>query len=250
MVMRIAATALLMILLGPCAVLPAASGVLTGEVFYRERVALPRNAVLEVSLVDVTRPGGLGDLVASVQIRPKRGVPIPFEIRYGDGDVEPRRSYAVRANIVADGRLLFVSARSNLVLTQGHPTSVRILMSAVISLAVAAAQDLTGRAWLAENISGAGVVDTVQTTIAINPAGEVSGSGGCNTLRGTAQVNGSSLTFGTIGTTRKMCPPAIMDQEMKFLRALDLTREFRIDGPYLLFVDGSGAELVRFTRLQ
>jgi putative lipoprotein len=250
MVMRIAATVLLMLLLGPCAAFPAVAGVLTGEVFYRERVALPPSAVLEVSLVDVTRPGGLGDLVASVQIRPKREVPIPFEVRYGDGDVEPRRSYAVRANIVADGRLLFVSARSNLVLTQGHPASVRILMSAVMSLAVAAAEDLTGSAWLAEDISGGGVVDAVRTTVAINAAGDVSGSGGCNTLRSTAQVNGSSLIFGTIATTRKMCPPAVMNQEMKFVHALDLTREFRIDGPYLKFVDGSGAELVRFTRLQ
>jgi putative lipoprotein len=248
MVMRIAATVLLMFLLGPCAIFPAAAGVLTGEVFYRERVALPPSAVLEVSLVDVTRPGGLGDLVASVQIRPKREVPIPFEVRFGDGEVEPRRSYAVRANIVADGRLLFVSTRSNLVLTNGHPASVRILMSAVMSLAVAAADDLTGHVWLAENISGV-VVDTVQTTIAINAAGDVSGSGGCNTLRGTAQVNGTSLTFGTIATTRKMCPPAVMDQEVKFVRALDLTREFRIDGPYLFFLDGSGAELVRFRRL-
>jgi putative lipoprotein len=51
-----------------------------------------------------------------------------------------------------------------------------------------------------------------------------------------------------MATTRMMCPPAVMDQEGKFLRALDLTREFRLDGPYLKFLDRDGAELVRFTR--
>lgn len=248
MVMRIAATVVWALVFAHCAALPIAAGVLSGEVFYRERVALPPSAVLEVSLVDVTRPDGLGDLVASVQIRPSRQVPIPFEIRYGDGDVEPRRTYAVRANILADGRLLFVSARSQRVLTLGHPNSVRILMSAVMSVATAGSNGMVGQEWLAEDIGGRGVIDNVRTAITIGADGEVTGSGGCNRLHGTAQTDGSSLAFGTMAITRMMCPPAVMDQEGKFVRALELTREFRIDGPHLKFLDRDGAELVRFTR--
>lgn len=248
MLMRIAVAVVWALMFVHGAALPVAAGVLSGEVFYRERVALPPNAVLEVSLVDVTRPGGLGELVASVQIKPDRQVPISFEIRYGDGDVEQRRSYAVRANILADGRLLYVSARSQRVLTHGHPNSVRILMAAVVSVATAGSTDMTEQDWLVEDIGGGGVVDNVRTAITIGAGGEVTGSGGCNRLRGTAQIDGSSLTFGAVATTRMMCPPAVMDQEGKFLRALELTREFRIDGPYLKFLDGTGAELVRFTR--
>jgi putative lipoprotein len=248
MVMRI--TAVVWTLAFMLCAMPAAAGVLSGEVFYRERVALPPNAVLEISLVDVTRPGGLGELVASVQVRPNRQVPIPFEIRYGEDDVDPRRSYAVRANIVADGRLLFVNARPQRVLTQGHPNSVRILMAAVMSVASDERNAVVGQDWLAEDIGGGGVVDRVRTMIAIGSSGEVKGSGGCNTLHGTAQINGVSLTFGTISTTRKMCPPAVMDQEGRFLRALDLTREFRVDGPYLKFLDSDSTVLVRFTRAQ
>lgn len=247
--MRIAAIVLALMCMASAAPV-ARAGMLSGEVFYRERVALPPNAVLEVSLVDVTRPGGLGDLVASVQMRANRQVPIAFEIRYGDGDVDLRRSYAVRANIVADGRLLFVNARPQYVLTQGHPNSVRILMAAVMSLAADERNAVVGRGWLAEDIGGGGVVDRVRTTIAIGADGEVTGSGGCNMLRGTAQINGISLAFGTIATTRKLCPPAVMDQEGKFLRALDLTREFRLEDPHLKFLGGDGAELARFIRAQ
>jgi putative lipoprotein len=246
MVMRIAAV--LWALAFTVSAMPAAAGVLSGDVFYRERVALPPNAVLEISLVDVTRPGGLGELVASTQVRPNRQVPIPFEIRYGDDDVDPRRSYAVRANILADGRLLFVNARPQRVLTLGHPSSVRILMAAVMSVASAGDNGMVGQEWLAEDIGGRGVVDNVRTAITIGAGGEVTGSGGCNRLRGVAQTDGSSLTFGTMATTRLMCPPAVMDQEGKFLRALDLTREFRLDGPYLKFLDRDGAALVRFAR--
>jgi putative lipoprotein len=248
MLMRIAAAVAWALMFVASAVPFARAGVLNGEVFYRERVALPPNAVLEVSLVDVTRPGGLGELVASMQVRPDRQVPIPFEIRYGDDDVDPRRSYAVRANILADGRLLFVNARQLRVLTHGHPNSVRILMSAVMSVAAAGNNGMVGEEWLAEDIGGRGVVDNVRTTINVGAGGEVTGSGGCNRLRGTAQIDGSSLAFGPMATTRMMCPPAVMDQEGKFLHALDLTREFRLDGPYLKFLDRDGAELVRFTR--
>ncbi len=247
MTMRIASLTCALVLMASAIPL-ARAGVLSGEVFYRERVALPSNAVLEISLVDVTRPGGLGELVASMQVRPNRQVPIPFEIRFGDDDVDPRRRYAVRANILADGRLLFVNASPQRVLTQGYPNSVRTLMAAVMSVTASGSNGMVGQEWLAEDIGGRGVVDHARTTITIGAGGTVTGSGGCNRLRGTAQTDGNSLTFGTMAATRMMCPPAVMDQEGKFLRALELTREFRIDGPYLKLLDGDGAELVRFTR--
>jgi putative lipoprotein len=117
-----------------------------------------------------------------------------------------------------------------------------------MSVAAAGNNGMVGEEWLAEDIGGRGVVDNVRTTINVGAGGEVTGSGGCNRLRGTAQIDGSSLAFGPMATTRMMCPPAVMDQEGKFLHALDLTREFRLDGPYLKFLDRDGAELVRFTR--
>ena len=63
------------------------------------------------------------------------------------------------------------------------------------------------------------------------------------------QVEGAQLVFGPLATTRKMCVPALMDQERKFLAALAATRTFRFEGPYLRFYGAAGAELVRFTRL-
>jgi putative lipoprotein len=232
------------------AALPATAGVVRGEVFYRERIALPTDAVLEVTLLDVTRADRPGELITALQIRPRRQVPIPFEIHFADPEIDPRRSYAIRASIVAEGRLLFITADLPRVLTQGNPSTVRIQLTSVSQGgAGASGEALAGHIWLAEDIGGRGVVDNVQSRISISAAGELSGSGGCNILRGAAQIDGRSLAFGVIAATRKMCPPAVMDQETKFLRALDLTREFGIDGPHLKFFDASGSELVRFTRL-
>ena len=146
--------------------------------------------------------------------------------------------------------MLFITADLPRVLTQGNPSIVRIQLTAVSQGgAGVSGEALVGHVWLAEDIGGRGVVDNVQSRISVSAAGEMSGSGGCNILRGAAQIDGRSLAFGVIAATRKMCPPAVMDQETKFLRALDLTREFGIDGPHLKFFDTNGSELVRFTRL-
>lgn len=111
-----------------------------------------------------------------------------------------------------------------------------------------ASQNLEGPTWLAEDIRGGGVIDNVQSKIAI-ANGKVTGSGGCNRLAGSATTAGDKLSFGVLATTRMACVPALMDQEQKFLSALEATRAFRFDGPFLKFYDAAGTELIRFTAL-
>jgi heat shock protein HslJ len=117
------------------------------------------------------------------------------------------------------------------------------------AISVSDQRRLIGAAWLAEDIGGRGVIDNAQSTVAFEAGGGVSGLAGCNRLRGSARVEGAQLVFGPLATTRKMCVPALMDQERKFLAALAATRTFRFEGAYLRFYGAAGAELVRFTRL-
>jgi heat shock protein HslJ len=107
---------------------------------------------------------------------------------------------------------------------------------------------LAGHTWIAESIRGGGVIDNVQSTLVFASDGRVTGSGGCNRLLATAMVAGDTLIFEGVGTTRKACAPALMDQEQKFLAALATTRTFRFEGPYLKFYDAGGIEQVRFTQ--
>lgn len=109
---------------------------------------------------------------------------------------------------------------------------------------------IVGSKWLAEDIRGGGVLDNLQSTISIAAVGQVTGMAGCNTLRGSAEIAGQSLKFSPLATTRKLCPPAVMDQERKFLAALEATRAFRFDGSFLKFFDGAGSEIIRFSRAQ
>jgi heat shock protein HslJ len=72
--------------------------------------------------------------------------------------------------------------------------------------------------------------------------GQVTGSGGCNNYFASYQVNGNGITIGHPGATSRFCPePAgIMEQETRFLSALQSARNFRIDGNRLEIKNAGG----------
>lgn len=88
--------------------------------------------------------------------------------------------------------------------------------------------------WLAEDISGRGVMDFLQTTLEINDDGTYSGFAGCNSYTGVFSLSSGILAFGPVASTRKMCPPAVMDQERKFFDVLKTGLSWTIDGTKLL----------------
>lgn len=101
----------------------------TGTVTYRERIALPPNAVIHVSLQDVSRAGAPAIILGEQSI-PANGaqVPIPFAIAYDPAAIDERFTYSVRARITVDGQLAFTSTTATLVITRGNPTQVEIVV--------------------------------------------------------------------------------------------------------------------------
>lgn len=80
--------------------LPALSGNVSGTVAYRERIALPPDAKVVVSLEDVTRTGKSGSFVAQQIIVPTAQVPVPFNLRYIPAAIDRSHRYAVTASIL------------------------------------------------------------------------------------------------------------------------------------------------------
>ncbi|MGB1765230.1 YbaY family lipoprotein [Alloalcanivorax xenomutans] len=74
---------------------------LKGEVLYRERIALPPDVIVRVVLEDVSLADAAAKVIAEQTIEPETQVPIPFELTYMRGDVNPDMGmgYAVRAEI-------------------------------------------------------------------------------------------------------------------------------------------------------
>jgi len=87
----------------------AAERTLTGEATYRERIALPPNAVLSVELADVSLAGAPATVIGQRKIMPAGQVPIRFEIGFDPKAVLPGRTYVLQARITVDGRLMFIT---------------------------------------------------------------------------------------------------------------------------------------------
>ena len=73
----------------------------------------------------------------------------------------------------------------------------------------------------------------------------VVGSGGCNRLTGSYEVNGKALRFGQLAGTMMACP-AGMDTEKDFLDTLPRVARWRIAGEHLEFYDATGTMLCQF----
>ena len=73
----------------------------------------------------------------------------------------------------------------------------------------------------------------------------VSGSGGCNNLMGSYEVDGSRLRFGQTGSSMMFCAKG-METERGFLQALARVSTWKIDEGHLELFDSSGKLLAQF----
>lgn len=224
---------------------------LEGTASYRERIAVPPGAVLEVELYDVSRQDAPAPLLSAIAIRAE-AVPVAFQLLYDPALIDERHSYAVSAKLVVDGETVFRSTSVHPVLTRGAPDTVDILMERMGAGARSAGGilPLVGVTWLVEDIRGGGVIDRAQTTIGFDERGGVHGSGGCNQFNGAAEIAEGSLSLGPLAATQRACLEALMDQESKFFATLDAVKGYRFDGPFLLLTDAAGDPLMRLTRLE
>ncbi|MGB0599732.1 MAG: META domain-containing protein [Rubripirellula sp.] len=111
--------------------------------------------------------------------------------------------------------------------------------------------NLFAQPWLVEDINGGGVVDRAQTTITFSKDGSVSGNTSVNRFRGAATVDGNKLSFGPLATTRRAGPPALMQQEAKFLKAIETVTVFQIEATGLLFLrNDKGDPVLRLSPLE
>ena len=219
-----------------------------GTITYRERIALPPGAVIKIKLLDVSRQDTAAIEIASRSITTTgEQVPIIFDLPYDTSKIEERYTYVVRSEIYLNDQLSFTTTQSYPVITRGHGNEVNLVLNKVSPSALQ--NQLTGSRWLLEDLAGKGVVDGVQSTLEFGENNRLGGKGGCNVYFTSYELDGSNLKVGMIGSTQMMCPPAIMDQEQKFLQALEKAYNLRLEGPYL-FIDSEGYDLpLKFTRL-
>jgi putative lipoprotein len=118
---------LALVLLGWLVCSTAWAGALQGTATYRERIALPTDAMFEAELQDVSRADAPAAVLGRAKLQPAGQPPFRLEIVYDDAAVQPGRLYAVRATIKHRERLLFTTDRVYRVL-DGRKAPLNILL--------------------------------------------------------------------------------------------------------------------------
>ncbi|CAM3839717.1 META domain-containing protein [Pseudomonas wadenswilerensis] len=84
------------------------------------------------------------------------------------------------------------------------------------------------RSYLLEWIGERPLMDYSHLTLTLATDGRAYGNAGCNHWFAPYQLDGDKLTFGKVGSTRKLCAPALMEQEKRFLQALETVQRWDI----------------------
>ena len=230
----------------------ALAGTVAGTAMYRERIALPPDAVFEAVLQDVARADAPAVTLGRAVLKPAGQTPFRFVIHYDDKAVRELSAggrYAVRAWVHHRGRMLFttdtaVPALGNVAL----PLQLNLVAVAADEPAPAAdrapTSPLRNTYWKLMQLNGAAVQVTPNQRephlVLASKGARVSGSGGCNAVMGRFAARGRALAFTSLASTEMACMGG-MEQETQFLRTLSTVAAYRIRSEELDLLDAGGA---------
>jgi putative lipoprotein len=226
-----------------------AEAVVAGTVTYRERIALPADATIEVRLEDVSRADAPTVLAERSIAAAGRQVPIPFELTFPASRIEADGRYGVRAAIrAADGELMFTMPSHRAVLEAGAAPESEIELVLQRAQARAGSDDgITGAAWRLVAIRRPGAAEEAvgtepQYTLEFGADGRYSGRAHCNSFTGTYERTGQdALRIRAGAATLAACPqPSIADE---YLRVLASVTSYRASGDELRLTYNTGGEL-------
>jgi len=229
----------------------SSDGLIVGTVTYRERVALPLNAMVEIRLERQVEAGAAARVLATqASATEGRQVPISFELRYRADRLDRQGRYGVRAEIrAANGRLLFESPATEPVFEHGPAAQfVRLVLVRVLPGGATKVIPLPGGVWQLVAMRREQEVDEAMRaepayTIEFTTDGNVSGWVHCNRYTaGYKQGEAGQLSLSAVTVRRpEVCTPPSRSDEI--LRALDRVTRFELRGEQLLLAYGVGGEL-------
>jgi putative lipoprotein len=244
---------------------PAAADELSisGEITYRERIALPADSILHLRLVDMGRLEAPAVVEAEAPIATPGRVPLTFTLRFDESLIQADRSYAIAAEITSAGALWFSSFSPHPVdpIVGTVPEPIVLTFAGRIDgtdepapAAPPVPDDADDAAlldivWRAETIGGEAIDPALEASLSVGSDLRAGGRGGCNSYYAQVWLEGEHLQFSAIAATKMACSnPAVTELETQFFSALEATRFWRLAGEELLLLDDTGRELVRFGR--
>ena len=230
---------------------------LPGQVTYRERIALPDLATLEIQLADQTLPSLPPRLDGKFAIGPGQ-VPLAFTLNFDEAIIIPDHSYALIASISAQNRLLYRNfepyAENPLA-----PTEPVLIVTNMVGQTTPAASSsaeptdpvppaILDSVWTLTSLNGTPVLPRTKPSLTIGADMRAGGSGGCNSWFAQAEITGEMLRLGSITSTLKGCTQSVNLQEGAFKDALAAVATWSVSGDELTLFGADGKALLVFSR--
>lgn len=217
---------------------------LSGSAFYRERIALPQDAALRVEFVDLAKPEAL---LGTATVAPAGQVPIAFDLVVDQSKLSTGRTYALQARIEVTGSAWFSSPEPVPVdpAKTGEPVSLLLIQAADKGAKNASGISLAGTEWRILELNGKSADPEVTSTLAFGADGAVNGNGGCNTFRGSVDIEGTKMKFGQLASTMMACEGAKSAQEALVHAALSKTASYSVQNGELTLLDAANRIVAR-----
>lgn len=219
----------------------------SGNVAYRERIALPAGAQLNITLVEL--PHATPVAGASANVPATGGVSLAFELNLRRA-LRADTAYGLIAEITAGPGFYFRNAEP-VVVDPANPTNIAILVRAAPAPIPAPKPDmplpppeLTDITWTVTSIGGRPASGTRPITLSIGGDLAVGGNGGCNNYFTEARIDGNNLSFSPAAATRMACAEEAMKQEAAYFTALAAVTSYELDGKSLRLLDEAGVPLI------
>jgi len=236
--------------------------IIKGSATYRERMALPADAVFEATLEDVSRTDAPAIVVGSFRKESPGNPPFQFAIAYDPNQIVEEHTYVVRARVNVGDKVMFTSTERQEVLTHGHGSEIGMPMlmrraaknvrpsgASTSASSSAANEPLQETYWKLVELRGKPVATAEHqreaNLIFHAKDSRITGSGGCNRLMGGYMLEGSSLHFKGVASTMMACAHG-METEQALVGALNKVVSWRISGKSLELFGKEEVPLARF----
>lgn len=223
---------------------------ITGQLAYRERIALIPGGTATVAVLDTSTAGVEPVVVADEIIElDDQQVPISFELVLDQTDFDPSRSFALDASITGpDGALEWVSGED--VTIEFADAAVDLGMVILVRADEATPDDATSSDgelvgdWSITGVNDSPAIADSRAALAFGHDGTVGGNTGCNGFSSTYTVDGDQITLDSqIVATLMACEPALNDQEAAVLAILTDLATFDVTDGVLTLTSTDGSTI-------